>query len=129
MTDAISQSEEATIDREHAVQLGMIDLLSNAIDEDKPNSEKIKVLEQLIAYTEVHFMSEQLIMRQHSYEGFEAHESEHDLLMDQLLNMKEEIIQKAVYIDKLALKELRRLILTHIATQDRLLSDYIASVR
>ena len=127
MTDTLSQSEEAIIDREHAVQLGMIDLLSDAIAENKLNREKLEILEQLVSYTEVHFMSEQLIMRQHSYDGFEAHESEHDILMDQLHNIKDEVTQKAVYVDKRALKELRRLLLTHIATQDRLLSDYLAT--
>ncbi|MCW8949956.1 MAG: hemerythrin family protein, partial [Sedimenticola sp.] len=82
-------SEKSTIDGEHAIQIGMINLLGQAIAEKQSITDKTNILDQLINYTEVHFMSEQLIMRQHSYEGYNEHNVEHDNLMEQLLIMKD----------------------------------------
>ncbi|MEH6472529.1 MAG: hemerythrin family protein [Halopseudomonas sp.] len=124
-----TEQENATINREHAVQIGMVDLLNQAITEDRPDSEKVKILDQLIDYTDVHFMSEQLIMRQHSYEEFEAHDNDHDALMERLKDLKQQAQASALFNENKALMELRGLLLSHIATYDRKLSTYLHSLQ
>jgi len=119
-------SEESVIAREHEVQISMIDLLKRAIETDKPEAEQIAILDQLISYTDVHFMSEQLIMRQHSYEGYDAHDAEHDAIMSQLNSLKEQTQATGIDATNPALMGLRGLLLSHIATQDRDLSVFLA---
>ncbi|MCW8847747.1 MAG: hemerythrin family protein [Sedimenticola sp.] len=122
-------SEKSTIDGEHAIQIGMINLLGQAIAEKQSITDKTNILDQLINYTEVHFMSEQLIMRQHSYEGYNEHNVEHDNLMEQLLIMKDRVLSKETSVGSQLLNELRDLLITHIATQDRKLTNYLLSAR
>jgi hemerythrin len=125
----MSQIEESTIAGEHAVQISMIDLLRRAIDEGKSADEKTAILDQLISYTEVHFMSEQLIMRQHSFEGYDEHDAEHDMLMEQLQDINNQVRSNETSLEIKLLKELRELLLTHIATQDKKLSNYLSSIQ
>ncbi|WP_186297666.1 bacteriohemerythrin [Sedimenticola selenatireducens] len=123
----MSQTEESTIAGEHAVQISMIDLLRRSIKEGKSIDEKTAILDQLISYTEVHFMSEQLIMRQHSYEGYDEHDGEHDILMEQLLTINNQVLSNETRLEIKLLRELRELLLTHIATHDKKLANYLAS--
>lgn len=46
------------------------------------------ILDQLIAYTAVHFMAEQLLMRLHGYPGFDAHQQEHDRLIEEVQELQ-----------------------------------------
>ena len=113
------------VDQEHAVQLEMLDLLSLAIRDNKPEADKLEILDQLISYTEIHFMSEQLIMRERSYEGLDEHEADHDALMERLLEIKTDCLSNGVNADNRGIQSLRSLLLTHIATQDRKLSTFL----
>lgn len=127
--------EEPSIDSEHAVQIDMMDLLSSALDARSTASgeggpaeneeDRLRLLEQLVSYTEVHFMSEQLLMRQHSYEGFEAHDAEHSEIMDQLLDILARAEKAPASLDAREVQNLRGLLLNHIATQDRQLSRFL----
>ncbi|MCW8890627.1 MAG: hypothetical protein OQL20_08220, partial [Sedimenticola sp.] len=110
------------------VQIGMINLLSQAIKDEKSTIEKTIILDQLISYTEVHFLSEQLIMRQHSYEGYDEHDAQHDDLMERLLRIKDNVLSETASLESTLLNELRDLLVNHIATQDRMLTNYLQSV-
>ena len=64
-------------------------------------------------------MSEQLFMRQHSYEGFEAHENDHTELMERFLALKEQALSTVNSNQPELLLELRELLLTHISVPNR----------
>jgi len=49
----------ADTDREHQVQLGLLQELCNAARENHAAALVAEILEQLIAYSEAHFMSEE----------------------------------------------------------------------
>jgi len=66
---------------EHRVQLGLFRAFAQAIRSRAGDEEKAEILDNLIDYTELHFNSEQLLMRLHAYPGFDAHVAEHDGLM------------------------------------------------
>ena len=55
------------IDGEHRVQLGLLSAVRNAVAEGRGETEVNEILEQLVDYTKVHFMSEELLMRLHAY--------------------------------------------------------------
>jgi len=60
----------AEIDHEHEVQLNLLHELRNAIREDRDS--------------EVHFASEELLMRLKSYDDYEDHVDDHNRILDVL---------------------------------------------
>lgn len=123
MSDALKQFEEESIHHEHTMQIRMIDLLRKP--DGSADSHKTSILDQLIAYTDVHFMSEQLVMRQHSYDGYDAHCSDHDELMSRLQVLAEIAHEDKGALDSAAIEKLRTGLLTHIGTHDRKLSEFL----
>jgi hemerythrin len=45
-------------------------------------------LNDLVEHTSLHFLSEQLAMKLHAYEAYEAHLSEHEQLTREVANLK-----------------------------------------
>ncbi len=72
------------IDGEHRVQVGLLSALRDAVTEGRAETEVYEILEQLIDYTKVHFMSEELLMRLYQYPHYEAHVAEHGRMVEQI---------------------------------------------
>ena len=75
------------MDGEHRVQVGLINALCEAIESGKPAEDTDRILDQLVDYCRAHFMSEELLMRLDSYEGFESHVEDHAQMIDALDGM------------------------------------------
>ncbi len=108
-----------TIDGEHRIQVGLINALCNAVDEKRPADEIGTILEQLVDYSETHFVSEELLMRLDSYDEFQSHVEEHQKMMDTLKQMVQS--QREGNLDLLPGQALNVLafLLNHINTFDR----------
>ena len=74
----------AQTDREHEVQLGLLQALCQAVQEQRDAAAVSEILEQLSAYSEAHFMSEELLMRLKSYDDYEDHVEDHQQMMEAL---------------------------------------------
>ena len=72
------------MDGEHRVQVGLINALCDAVESEKSANEVGRILEQLVDYCKVHFMSEELLMRLDSYDGFEEHVEDHAQMIEAL---------------------------------------------
>lgn len=128
MNNSFIQSEGATIDKEHTVQIQLINLLAKAVIDNKGDSEKAEILDQLISFTQVHFMSEGLVMRQHSFEDYDEHNHEHDAMIDHLNKLKKKVQSGSTSLDLQKLNELRSMLLNHIGNQDQRFSAYLAAL-
>jgi len=69
--DAMEESTEpsydiASMDREHAGQLSLLNDLKAAVRGGVPDSVVYALLDELIEHTDLHFLSEQLAMRPHA---------------------------------------------------------------
>lgn len=69
-----------SIDTEHRVHLGLIGAMERALVEQSEWKVAEEILNQLITYTDAHFLSEQLLMRLHAHPQYDAHLREHDQL-------------------------------------------------
>lgn len=76
-------SHAAAIDREHAIQTGLIDALCQAAEQGE-TARAGEILAQLVAYSSAHFLSEELLMRLASYADYEDHVADHIRMMDEL---------------------------------------------
>jgi hemerythrin len=115
----------AETDREHQIQLGLIGDLCRAAKENQDAGLVQVIIEQLIGYSEAHFMSEELLMRMKSYDDYEDHVDDHN----HMLEMLQEIVAGhaaanwALVAGKA--ESILDFITRHIATRDRRFADFV----
>jgi hemerythrin len=115
------------IDREHEVQLGLLRALCTAAGENRDADTVGEILDQLISYSEAHFMSEELLMRLKSYDDYEDHVEDHLQMMDTLHGIAGSHAGGDPALVAGRATELLDFIGHHIATRDRRFSDYVRS--
>jgi len=110
------------VDAEHGIQLGLLEAARSSIE--KGSIDAAGYLEQLFSYTQAHFMSEQLLMRQSAQANFEGHQLEHEILLQQLDELCT-LTEKGNAKQALSLiTEHEQRLLAHIQTWDRSFGDH-----
>ncbi|TVR64999.1 MAG: hypothetical protein EA420_04125 [Candidatus Competibacteraceae bacterium] len=113
------------IDVEHHIQLGLTQALCDAASAGADAALVQDILDQLVAYSDMHFLSEHLLMRLSGYPDYEAHVLDHDNLMGRLETVKQQYGNAGERILPLAEGEaILELLAGHISTQDRRFTDY-----
>ena len=87
-TRSAAESQQ-TLDNEHLVQLGLADAVVQAVERGEPAAEVAQLVAQFVDYTELHFMSEQLLMRLHAYPDYAEHVADHETIVEQLQALRE----------------------------------------
>ena len=113
------------IDSEHRVQIGLMDALEQAVREGRKGARIDELLERLLDYSRVHFLSEQLLMRLHAYPDYEAHLQEHDRMIQALGQLRGLMVGGGVEATLPVIEALREDLLNHIRSQDRQLGNYL----
>jgi hemerythrin len=116
---------DQTIDAEHDLQLQLLDSLSQALAKGGDFSPTRHILEQFIEFSDMHFLSEQLIMRLNSYPGYESHLEEHTRLMKKVREIRESIVRGEKVSSLQLILELRDWLLNHIATEDSAFGEFL----
>jgi hemerythrin len=130
--DAMNEPTEltfgvATMDREHAGQISLLNDLKAAVRSGADEKLVYGLLNELVEHTNLHFLSEQLSMKLHAYEAYEAHFLEHERLRIEVQNLKRNLAE-GMATDKHSLIEaLRSWLLVHIQTADKALAEYLSS--
>jgi hemerythrin len=124
LTD-FNRASNAETDREHQAQIQLLQDLCGAARENRDAAEVAEILAQVIAHSEAHFMSEELLMRLNSYDDFEDHAAAHMRILEVLQGLADEppIGGSALHVGK-AEKALD-FVAAHIATQDQRLADKV----
>jgi hemerythrin len=124
MTDKETNPTAQTMDREHQIQIGLIDALCQASEQVSESSAKAaEILAQLVSYSSAHFMSEELLMRIASYDGYEDHVADHIYMMDELDAMvaRQQAGEAMTVLE--SGRAIRDFITRHIDTRDRLFAE------
>jgi hemerythrin-like metal-binding protein len=116
---------EKVVDAEHDVQMQMLDSLAAAIENRGDFASTKLVLEQFIEFSDLHFLSEQLVMRLHSYPGYEAHLEEHARLMKKVREIREWVFREEKILSLELIKELRAWLLAHMASHDMVFGEFL----
>jgi len=109
---------EKSIDAEHDLQMQLLDSLSQAIQRGGDLSPMKYILEQFIEFSDMHFLSEQLVMRLHGYPGYEPHLEEHTRLMKKVREIRANLMKGDNEPSLVLVQELKDWLMTHIATED-----------
>jgi hemerythrin len=110
---------------EHRSQFGMVDTLCDALRQGRDQSEIDDILEQVIDYTHVHFMAEQLLMRLHEYPDSRAHCLEHARVLEALQALREDVQAGTVTNTLDAIETIRTGLRAHIGESDLALSKFL----
>jgi len=74
----------ASIDAEHRLQVGLVSALEELVRQGRDAEMIARTMAQLVDFTSVHFLSEELMMRLYAYPAHDAHKLEHGRLTDQV---------------------------------------------
>jgi len=118
---------EHSIDSEHDLQMQLLDSLSQAIQRGGELSPMKYILEQFIEFSDMHFLSEQLVMRLHGYPGYEPHLEEHTRLMKKVREIRANLMRGDSQPSLVLVKELRDWLVEHIATEDASFGAFLKS--
>lgn len=121
--------DAGSIDNEHRIQLGLLNALCDAVNDKKPTPEVNDILNQLTSYSELHFMSEELLMRMYAYPDYDDHVIDHEAMTEYLKEIMEKLSSGE---DSLAIEtasELRQFLAAHISSRDEALSEYLTKVQ
>lgn len=128
--DAMEESTElnfgvASMDREHVGQLSLLNDLKAAVRSGADDSLVYALLDELVEHTNLHFLSEQLLMRLHAYEASEAHFLEHERLLGELQQLRHSLATGTTTDKHGLIEALRSWLLVHIQTADKRLAEYL----
>jgi hemerythrin len=116
----------ARMEAEHRAELQLLDALSEAVT-GPAGDERVKdLLRQLLEHTNLHFLSEQLLMRLTAYPGLEAHEHEHDELMAQARQLQAHVESGEIEPTTRFIASMRTWLTGHMAEKDAALARYLA---
>ena len=118
--------DASSIEKEHVVQLGMLKALCDAVEEELYPAKIHEILQQLTSYSELHFMSEELLMRMYAYPDYDDHVLDHTnmterlnkLIQDYIKGPKEMVVQNA--------NEIREFLVAHINSRDQALVEFLS---
>lgn len=109
-----------SVDAEHGIQLGLLEAALNALDAGAAMAQEL--VDQLHGYTQMHFMSEQLLMRLSARPNYDGHLEEHEKLMQDMDEVRT-LLQKADTVGAAARLQLHeQRLLDHICSWDRSIS-------
>jgi len=120
---------DKSVDLEHDLQMQMLDSLSQAVEKGGDYSPMNYILEQFIEFSDMHFLSEQLVMRLHSYPGYEPHLEEHTRLMKKVREIREKLNRGEAQPSLILIQELRDWLMDHIAREDAAFAEYLRNIQ
>lgn len=125
MTPAAETSPHEKLVGEHRLQLDMLNAIAATLSDGTNLDEVDPLLERLAEYTEIHFASEQMLMRLYAYPGYQAHLDEHDRTLTWLdtLRASWRSGDRALTLDTLS--ELSHWIEGHIRRADHAFERYL----
>jgi len=123
--DEFNHAANDDTDREHQVQLDLLQKLCLALEAGAPATTIHQVISDLIDYSEAHFMSEELLMRMKSYDDYEDHQENHNHILEVLRDMAAQNISGDGALLKNKARDMLGFISQHIATRDKRLADHV----
>ncbi len=106
------------IDEQHKVLIGILNELSEAIDQIRGTEIRTQIIDRLIEYTRIHFTVEESLMRILGYPKYEEHKHEHELLISQINEFLTKINNENMSTYEL-LFFLRSWLINHILKSDK----------
>jgi methyl-accepting chemotaxis protein/hemerythrin len=116
----------AEVDVEHQLQVQLLEALRGAVAGGRDRAVLSSLLQQLEDVSNVHFLSEELLMRLHAWERYEPHTEEHRRLLEELGGLRTRFERGGDEPLGVLLDQLQAWLTGHIRGADRAFADYLA---
>ena len=126
-TSRTATESQQTLDNEHLVQLGLVDAVIESVSSGEPVANVAQLLGQFVDYTELHFMSEQVLMRHHAYPGYEEHVGDHDAIIERLRQLRDDFDADTATLTAERASRLKGELMGHIRNRDAALYAFIVN--
>ncbi len=115
------------IEQQHQQLVRLFKKLNDAVENRVSRKEIYQIIDEVIAYTRLHFEAEELLMVQSGYPEIEAHKEKHRQLVSEALHLKEKLdyVGDEMFTDWFNHWPFAR-VLAHIQYADKQIKDYIA---
>ncbi|MFL5262511.1 MAG: bacteriohemerythrin [Anaeromyxobacteraceae bacterium] len=80
-----------SMDAEHRLQVSLVNAIEELVRSGRDPELTGKTTAQLVDFTNVHFLSEELMMRLYSYPQHDAHNLEHARLIEQVADIQRQV--------------------------------------
>lgn len=115
------------IEGQHHLQLELLQALRHAVETAAEGERLAEIAETLLAFTKMHFASEELLMRLNTYDGYAAHANAHALAIDRMEEVCERAQRGEEAWTRRSLVQLEQWITLHIETSDRALAEFLTT--
>lgn len=123
-SDALKVGHSA-IDRDHQKLVGLINELSDAMEDGKGRDVCGRVLDELISYTKTHFAMEEQLMSAHHYAATSQHRAEHAKLVREVVAFQADFKAGTTILSVALLHFLMEWLTHHILASDKALAQAI----
>ncbi|MGC3997070.1 MAG: hemerythrin family protein [Anaeromyxobacter sp.] len=110
--------------REHGSQLQLLDGLEQALLRGGGGPGALEALEELLDVSDVHFASEETMMRLHAYPGYAAHVEEHRRMVEALQEVRAQLVHGDGVLERV--RDVRRWLSGHMAGMDDAFARHLA---
>jgi hemerythrin len=117
----------AVIHQQHRELMAKLEVLNEAIKDNKSREEIYRLIDEVILFTRLHFETEEQLMAESGYEHIESHKEKHRLLIQDALHLKDKLnhIGEQMFTDWFKHWPFTRVI-AHIQYADKQIEDHIA---
>lgn len=113
------------IDSQHETLIRLINLLHENMLQGADRATLDGLLTQLLEHTQIHFAYEEQLMSRYNYPGYEAHKSEHNRLMQHLVDLAERYTNGELLLSFAVVLELKGWAVVHIEKSDKPLGAFL----
>ncbi len=115
-----------SIDAEHRLQVSLVNALEELVRQGGDPARASRTLAQLVDFTRVHFLSEELMMRLYAYPHHDAHKLEHGRLTDQVSELQGRVERGEAQSALETIEGLHRWLAGHIRSMDHAFARWCA---
>lgn len=117
------------IDQQHKQLIALLNELNAAVKRWESRETLLHMIEEVIAYTKLHFATEEQLMLQCNFPGAESHKAMHQQLVEDALHLqgKLEYVGEKLFTEWFDHWPFAR-VLAHIQYADKQLEDHIAKL-
>jgi hemerythrin len=113
-----------SMDTEHQLQVSLVNALDELVRQNLEKPLVARTLGQLMDFTNVHFLSEELMMRLYAYPQHDAHKLEHGRLVEQVEETRRRIEAGEQEPALTAIDGLRKWLVDHIKGMDHAFASW-----
>ena len=117
----------AEMDQQHRRWIDISNKLHDAMRQGRGDDVKVAMLNELLAYTKVHFSDEERLMQEYAYPEFAAHKRLHESFTSEIMRFKTKLEAGRMVTSVTVGSFLKGWLLTHVMQIDRKYGQFICA--